>query len=115
MALSSAILAGCSGMGPARYKPPKELIAWDGLGRSPDDARPRAPRKLIRPAAVEASIEPDYSAIDASDVVPHSSEWWALREQADRVADAALSKRLVICRGCFPAQSKDDETGSITH
>ena len=114
-ALSAVILAGCCGYGTSRYSPPRALVAWDGLGRSPDDVRPVAVHKSKRPARTEAVTEPDYDAIDASNVEPHSKEWWALRERADRVADVALTRKLVICRGCLPASAQDgDATASVT-
>ena len=115
-ALSAVILAGCCGYGTNRYSPPRALVAWDGLGRSPDDIRPVAVHKSKRPARTEAVTEPDYDAMDTSNVEPHSKEWWAQREAADRSADAALARKLVICQGCLPPPVKDDETtASVVH
>jgi hypothetical protein len=114
-ALSAVLLAGCCGYGTSRYSPPRALIAWDGLGRSPDDVRSATAHKSIRRTKTEAITEPDYDAIDGSNVEPHSKEWWALREKADRVADAALARKLVICRECLPPPVQDgDATASVT-
>ena len=114
-AMSAVILAGCCGY-TSRYSPPRELVAWDGLGRSPDDVRPATAHKSKRQAKTEAVTEPDYEAIDASNIEPHSKEWWALRERADRVADAALARKLVICGGCLSVPAQDgDATASVTH
>jgi hypothetical protein len=114
-ALSAVILAGCCGYGTSRYSPPRELIAWDGLGRSPDMIRPVTAHKPTREAKAEAVAKPEYDEIDAPNVERHSKEWWALRERADRVADAALTRKLVICQGCLPAPAQDgDATASVT-
>lgn len=114
-ALSTVILAGCCGAGTSRYNHPPGLVAWDGLGRSPDDVSPATAHKPKRQAKIEATSEPDYDAIDASNVEPHSKEWWALREKADRAADAALTRKLVICQGCLPVSAQDaDATASVT-
>lgn len=109
-ALSAFILADCCGYGATGYSPPRALIAWDGLGRSPDEIRPVTAHKPTRQAKAEAITEPDYDAIDVSSAGPHSEEWWALREAAERAAETALTRKLVICRGCLPPRAKDDET-----
>ena len=79
--------------------------------------KPDAPStKAKRQAKAETDPEPNYDAIDASGVIPHSKEWWAQREAADRSADAALARKLVICQGCLPPPAKDDETtASVVH
>jgi hypothetical protein len=108
------MLAGCCGYGANHYSPPRALVAWDGLSRSPDDVRPITPHKSKRQAKTETIPEPSHDAIDAPNVEPHSKEWWALRERADRVADAALTRKLVICRGCLPEPAQDgDATASV--
>ena len=113
LALTSVALAGCASS--SCYPVPGKPIAWDGLGRSPYESAPTTDHKAKRQAKAEAVTEPDYDAIDASGVEPHSKEWWTLRERADRVADAALTRKLVICRGCLPASAQDgDATASVT-
>ena len=111
-ALTAVALAGCASS--SCYPIPGKPIAWDGLGRSPYDSVPATEHRAKRQAKAETVAEPDDDAIDASGVEPHSKEWWALRERADRVADAALMRKLVICRGCLPEPTRDDATASVT-
>jgi hypothetical protein len=112
-ALTAVVLAGCASSG--CYPVAGTPIAWEGLGRSRYDSAPATKPKAKRQAKAETVAEPNYDAIDPSGVKPHSNEWWALREAADRAADAALARKLVICRGCLPPPAKDDDaTASVT-
>lgn len=107
-ALTAVVLAGCASSG--CYPVPGTPIAWDGLGHSRYESVPATEHKAKKQAKAETVVEPNNDAIAASDVKPHSREWWALREAADRTADAALARKLVICHGCLPPQAQDDET-----
>jgi hypothetical protein len=113
-ALTAIVLAGCASSGcyPAAGAP----IGWDRLDRSLNYSARVTEPKVKRQAKAEAVVEPNYDAIDASGVKRHSKEWWAQREAADRSADAALARKLVICQGCLPPPVKDDETtASVVH
>ena len=47
-------------------------------------------------------------------LTPNSTAWWAIHDEIEAAKDRQLRQRLVICRGCFPAPSEDDATGSIS-
>jgi hypothetical protein len=115
-ALAAVLLAGCASR-PIPYNSYRMAIAWDGLGRSPEEETRLAAHKSARllPPKAEAAVEPNYETLAASNVEPYSKEWWALREAADRVADKILTRKLVICRGCLPIAKDEDATGSIAH
>ena len=70
------------------------------------ESRARKPAKTVaRPAG---------GGTAASTVKPHSDEWWARKEAEDRDADKALTRKLIICRGCSSSSPTTDEgaTGS---
>jgi hypothetical protein len=114
---AAVALAGCCVSGNGCYAPlPGTPIAWDGLGSAPTEtyrATEYRPRQKSRPKK-EIIIGPIGEGADMSDVGPHSHEWWAQREAADRAAESALTKKLIICRGCSPPPAReDDATGSV--
>jgi len=93
-------------------------VAWDGLGPPPDD-QPRVitetgvieeqPKRPAKPVA-----RPNGGGTAASAIKPHSDEWWAQKEAEDRDAEKALARKLIICRGCSSASTKEDAaTGSV--
>jgi|GEM_PF-1647706 len=117
-AIFSAIaLAGCCASGTGCYAPVAGTpVAWDGLGPPPDD-QPRVvtERGMIddqpkRPAKTVA--RPANGGTAASGIKPHSDQWWAQKEAEDRDAEKALTRKLVICRGCSSSSTKEDEATS---
>jgi hypothetical protein len=110
-------LAGCCVSGNGCSVPlPGTLVAWDGLGSAPTEtsgATEYRPRQKSRPKK-EIVIGPIGEGAATSDAGPQSHEWWAQREAADRAAESALTKKLIICRGCSPPPARDDDaTGSV--
>ena len=103
LAVMGLSLAGCAG-GWTAPPPAGVPMAWDGNG-APPDARPaKKPRRAT--AAVESA---PLAAVDAA--APADAH---ARQQADDgAAEAALKKRMVICRNCLPAEDSEIATGSI--
>lgn len=112
---SAIALAGCCASETGCYAPVAGTpVAWDGLGPPPDD-QPRlvTERGVIedqpkRPAKMVA--RPAGGGTAASAIKPHSDQWWAQKEAEDRDAEKALTRKLVICRGCSSSSTKEDET-----
>ena len=112
-------LAGCCVSGNGCSVPlPGTLVAWDGLGSTPTESSPATeyrPRQRSRRRKEIVAVPIGVGAV-TSNAAPHSHEWWAQREAADRAAESALTKRLIICRGCSPPPAgSDDATGSVPH
>lgn len=94
--LLSLALAGCAvapqaqlsadpGFRPARF-------AWDGAGEDPNQARSAQRRSVATRLSSDHDVQPNAtSGLEAA--------------QDDRV-----SRALVICRGCLPAQSQPEDT-----
>jgi hypothetical protein len=114
---AAVALAGCCMSGNGCYTPlPGAPVAWDGLGSSPSEDAMESERKPKRQLRTEAVARPDREAIATSDAKPISKERWAEQEAADRIAEGALAKKLVICRGCsLPPAKDDDATGRVPH
>ncbi len=116
---SAIALAGCCASGTGCYAPVAGTpVAWDGLGPPPDD-QPRVitengvteeqPKRPAKPVA-----KPNGGGTAAAAIKPHSDEWWAQKEAADRDAEKALARKLIICHGCSSAPTKEDgATGSV--
>jgi hypothetical protein len=115
---SAIALAGCCASGTGCYAPVAGTpVAWDGLGPPPDDQpqvvtergviedQPRRPAKTV--------VRPAGSGIAASGIKPHSDQWWAQKEAEDRDAEKALTRKLVICRGCSSSTKEDEATSSV--
>lgn len=119
-------LGGCCASGSGCYAPATgSPVAWDGLGPSPDlaslpddepavvaDRAGASENRAKKPA--KTVVRPTAGATAASTVKPHSDEWWARKEAEDRDADKALTRKLIICRGCSSSSPTTDEgaTGS---
>jgi hypothetical protein len=114
---AAVALAGCCMSGNGCYTPlPGAPVAWDGLGSPPSEEAMVSERKPKRQPRTEAVARPDHDGTATSDAKPFSKERLAQQEAADRVADGALAKKLVICRGCsLPPPKNDDATGSVPH
>ncbi|HEY6433390.1 MAG TPA: hypothetical protein VIZ17_15530 [Acetobacteraceae bacterium] len=118
---SAIALSGCCASGTGCYAPVAGTpVAWDGLGPSPDEeSRVVADRAGVtedqpkRPA--KPVVRPAGGGTAASSVKPHSDQWWAQKEAEDRDAEKALTRKLVICRGCSSSTKVDGETGSVPH
>jgi hypothetical protein len=110
--LAALALSGCAAADhDCREGLPRKLIAWDGLGRDPNEPV-RAHRTLAtkNPTDAASSIPDDEVALAA--VPKYSKEWVALYETMLARDDAKLSRAMIICRGCFPL-ADGDRTDSI--
>lgn len=104
LGVMGATLAGCAGSFTA--PPPAGVpMAWDGNGAPPaDDARPaRKPRRAT--ATIETA---PLAAVAAT-----PADAYAQQQADDSTREAALKKRMVICRDCLPNETGDIATGSI--
>jgi hypothetical protein len=110
-------LTGCCVSGNGCYSPlPGPPVAWDALGSRPNDGTVPTELKLKKQSKIEAFTEPGFDAGTASDARPHAPEGLAQREASDRAAESALTKKLIICRGCSVPPARDDDlTGSVPH
>ncbi|HEY3793168.1 MAG TPA: hypothetical protein VGM09_15145, partial [Bradyrhizobium sp.] len=110
---SAIALAGCCASGSGCYAPVAGTpVAWDGLGPPPDD-QPRVvtekgvieeqPKRAAKPV-----VKPNGGGTAASAIKPHSDEWWAQKDAEDRDAEKALTRKLIICRGCSSSSTKED-------
>jgi hypothetical protein len=116
---SAIALAGCCASGSGCYAPVAGTpVAWDGLGPPPDD-QPRVvtekgvieeqPKRAAKPV-----VKPNGGGTAASAIKPHSDEWWAQKDAEDRDAEKALTRKLIICRGCSSSSTKEDgATGTV--
>jgi hypothetical protein len=111
LALAVAALSGCSAPGNGLYAPlPQTPTAWNGADHP---ARVRTEGQVIRSARV---LHPKTEAIVGSigykspdpALKPYSKEWFAQQEAIDREADAALVKKMTICRGCQSPPKESD-------
>ena len=114
---AAAALAGCCVSGNSCYSPlPGTPVAWDGLGTPPSDGSVVTEHQSRRQSKTKPVPEPGLDAMAASDVKPHLGAGLAEREASDRAADLALTKKLIICRGCSVPPARDDgPTGSVPH
>jgi hypothetical protein len=114
---AAVALAGCCMSGNGCDVPlPGAPVAWDGLGAPPDDDTVATERKPKRQPKTDAATRLQHDAAAKSDAKPLTMrERWAQQEAADRAAEGALAKKLVICRGCSspPARADDETTGSV--
>jgi hypothetical protein len=106
-----AVSGCCPGSGCYIEPPTGALIRLDRLGPIPvrNYVKPAKARKKTTAVTID-----DESPGDAelASLKPYSEDWWSVRDAIDRSAEIKLSKRLIICQGCFPSQP-DDHTGSI--
>jgi hypothetical protein len=111
LALAVATLSGCSAPGNGLYAPLRQTpTAWNGADHP---ARVRTEGQVIRSArflhpkteAIVGSI--GYKSPDPA-LKPYSKEWFAQQEAIDREADAALVKKMTICRGCQSPPKESD-------
>jgi hypothetical protein len=105
-------LAGCCMSGNGCDAPlPGAPVAWDGLGAPPNEDTWATERKPKRQAKTDAATRLHHDATATSDANPLSTrERWALQEAAERAAEGALAKKLIICRGCSSPPARNDET-----
>jgi len=110
--LAALALSGCAAADhDCREGLPRKLIAWDGLGRDPNEPV-RAHRTLATKNPIDAASSiPDDEVVLAA-VPKYSKEWVALYDTMRARDDARLARVLMICRGCFPL-ADGDRTDSI--
>jgi hypothetical protein len=89
--------------------------ASDGITVQPDDDGDPPPRQSKKAAPAKTRIDVGSVADEPGERKPHSEEWVARKEAADREADARLAKQLIICHGCLPppASTDGDVTASV--
>jgi hypothetical protein len=104
-------LAGCCASGNGCYAPvPGVPLASDGLGPvqpGTDRDWETRPRKIARTNR-EIIIGPLDGVATKPSPRPEGKEDWAQQEAADRADDERLTKKLMICRNCQPAPTRDD-------
>jgi hypothetical protein len=103
LALAVAVLAGCSASGNSLYAPlPKTPTAWNGADyatRVETEGQAVGSVRVLHPKTEVTAGSIGYKSPDPA-LKPYSKEWLAQEEAIDREADAALVKKMTICRGC---------------
>ena len=103
LALAVAALSGCSAPGNGFYAPlPGIPTAWDLAAHPPRDKTDGAARRsarILRPKTEIVTGSIVYRTADPT-LKPYSKEWLAKQEAQNRVFDAALLKKMTICRSC---------------
>jgi len=115
LALAAAALSGCS----AGFNPPLpgSPTAWQVAGHPPRDKTEGPARKsarILRPKT-EIIVGSIYNGAADPTLKPYSKEWFAKQEALDRVSDAALSKKMTICRGCLSPHADLDLVPQSVH
>ncbi len=116
IAVCGVALAGCCMSTSGCYVPVAGIpAASDGISVQPGDDGDPPPRQSKKVAPAKSRIVVGPVADEPADRKPHSEEWVARKEAADREADARLARQLVICHGCLPppASTDGDVTGSV--
>jgi len=107
-------LGGCASFGGCcNYATSTHLYAWDGLGVDPN--RPAPARKIAHrdaKAAVSWTQRQPDRELQLAALPKYSADWWSLHDTIELQKDAALSRAMIICRGCL-AEKTGDQTGSI--
>ncbi|MBR0820396.1 hypothetical protein [Bradyrhizobium liaoningense] len=105
-------LLGCA-VAPAQERRP---IAWDGLGRDPNQAPNRpsvAKRRAANPTPAQDNPNQERERVLGT-LRPYSQAWWAIHDEIEAENDKQLGTKLVICPRCVePSPPSDDVTGSI--
>jgi hypothetical protein len=110
--VAALVLANCCLSGNGCYTPVAATApAWDGLGEAPTDGtQPDAPKpkKHVR-TRNEIIIGPlDAASTEANPKTAnpkaHRNDEWEDQDAADRANEARLTKKLMICRDCLPAE-----------
>jgi hypothetical protein len=105
-------LSGCCPGSECYIEPPiGALTRLNRLGPVPVRNHVKPARARKKTVAVTSDDETPGDA-ELATLKPFSEEWWSVRDAIDRSDEIKLSKRLIICQGCFPPQP-DDHTGSI--
>jgi hypothetical protein len=101
LTLAVVTLSGCSASG--NYAPlPKTSTAWNGADRPArvrNEGRAVRSARILRPKTETMVGSVNYRTPDPA-LKPYSKEWLAQQAAIDREADAALVKKMTICRGC---------------
>ena len=117
-------LGGCCASGSGCYAPANGIAGRLGRPRAPPDLarfRTSSPGSSRTAAGVSEDhakkpaktvVRPSGGATAASAAKPHSDEWWAKKEAEDRDADKALTRKLIICRGCSSSSPRTDDSGN---
>jgi hypothetical protein len=104
---ASVALAGCCLSGNGCYAPlPGTPIASDGLGSDPNDGTQKIAHKQKRRPKTEVVIGPTGDSTKVSDDEPFVKK--DAEDIEGRNADAALARKLVICRGCTSSSAKNE-------
>jgi hypothetical protein len=108
ISLASIALAGCCMSGNGCYAPlPGTPIAWDGLGTDdPNDGTQniaRKPKSRPKTEIVTGSIG-DSTKVRSGELSGKAGA----EKLEERDGDAALARKLIICRGCSSSPTKDE-------
>ncbi|MET4198472.1 hypothetical protein [Bradyrhizobium sp. LA6.12] len=107
-----AALLGCAAA-PAQERRP---IAWDGLGRDPNQAPHRSSvtkRRAANPAPAQDNPNQERERVLGT-LRPFSEAWWVVHDEIEAENDRQLGTKLVICPRCVePPPPSDDATGSL--
>jgi hypothetical protein len=109
LAFAVAALSGCSASGNGRYALGTPT-AGDGAAhaaRDKTEGPAHRSARILRPKDEMTVGSIEYRKPDPA-LKPYSKEWLAQRDALDREADAALSKKMTICRGCLPSPRELD-------
>jgi hypothetical protein len=119
--LGAIALAGCCMSGSGCYVATDgPLSAWDGRGTGPDDKPPPQEEAMTpepsMPPARQSKTRMSQSKMDMtigpitrtrgearSEGKSRSDQDYAEQQAADQEADAALARKLIICRDCAPS------------
>ena len=110
--LLAVALSGCAAQ-TAQMRPPPSVyvVARDGLGE--DRTRSRRTRAERRNDAVTSNPADSEREKVLATLRPHSAAWWTVHDAIESDQEKQLSKKLVICRGCYVPSNAEDQTGSV--
>ncbi|MDN5005294.1 hypothetical protein ACFQZO_31020 [Bradyrhizobium sp. GCM10027634] len=102
--------AGCATFEPVRATSTRP-VAWDGLGRNPNQTKSKMHRPVTAPPASLDRISERERALTT--LRPYSGAWWAVHDEIEGERDRQLAEKLVICRDCLSGFNAAETTGSL--
>jgi hypothetical protein len=102
LVFAAIALTGCCALGNGCYAPVSGTpIAWDGLGPAPPETEENYKPKRASRRNTEIIVRPlNEVTAPSDDRKSQSKDEWTRQQAADQAADAKLTNRLKICRGC---------------
>ena len=112
-------VSACANSPPTDAPTPARRVAKPYLTTDKPLTRSRTDRfKRIATGDATNAVSADEENLKREETLrrltPNSTAWWAVYDEIEAAKDRQLRQRLVICRGCFPARSEHDATGSIS-